>query len=639
MLALSPDQFEDSSNFKPLPQVRNSKHVRNAIDKFDYAITNAGLSIRLPLFRVGGFEGLYAAFLACSESERLFPSAVLLSTSDQTPENHFWRTNSNLGPIERDSSPWLPIEDRRQIAAEDVYILPRFTSVSVDNIEPPWKRASVRRIAQNASLWAKTRDISFTLNKSIVANLEHIPDPSFTQLESAQQLRRMMMTNQPTQIFQELGRRPNLSQLLPRRQPNFCGRDSVLSKLREVLCGTLMSTLSRVASKDVTSCVMSGFGGVGKTCTASQFSHFSYEHKLFHEVIWINAESKDAISSSFRRYAIELGLIEQNAPKESATREVLHWLCNSFDSSRIGSPNKPTCQQWLLVLDNATSISLLHDVWPSAGFGSVLITSRDPTIGFDFASKALVLDPFTKSEAMDLLTRLTGANHGAAAVSVLDRLGGLPLAIVHAAGYIVHSGLSFEEFLKTIERGITSNNSKWNQSSLDTVWALALTSLPSSSLAILRVVALLNPDFISDSVLLPLQTASTTSYPQTLYEIIDARKSLFRSSLIHRSITPPGISVHRLIQNFVKIKMEEKDFRDTVSTTISLLHSAWRNADPNRPGNGSVSTAEKELILHIVRLEGSMAERKYSLEDDTSNSEFFDLLSFVQQASKSNADE
>jgi hypothetical protein len=83
MLALSPAQFESSSRFKPLSHSEYNKALIPG-HRLEYTITNAGLAIRIPLVRIDEFEGLYAAFISCTEGEDQIPSAIFLRTTAKT---------------------------------------------------------------------------------------------------------------------------------------------------------------------------------------------------------------------------------------------------------------------------------------------------------------------------------------------------------------------------------------------------------------------------------------------------------------------------------------------------------------------------------------------------------------------------
>jgi hypothetical protein len=269
MLALSPNQFEYSAAFKPLPHgVRNRVFTSNGI-KLDYAITNAGLSIRLPLRKIPEVEGLYAAFLACTEGDDRIPSAILLRTTTETPAGYFWRTNCNEGPIERSKRRWFPSSGREAIGANDIYVLPRFSSVSGDNIEPSWSRVDIAKIqcetVVNTSSIIRKR--SFAIDTAVLNSLSHVIDPSYRELASLRQAYQMISTNQADQLVNMIKTRLRFPETLPwPRNRNFHGRAVVLQELRDAFFPSDIDLKSQ--ARGPTSCTISGMGGIGKTQVA-----------------------------------------------------------------------------------------------------------------------------------------------------------------------------------------------------------------------------------------------------------------------------------------------------------------------------------------------------------------------------------
>ena len=120
----------------------------------------------------------------------------------------------------------------------------------------------------------------------------------------------------------------------------------------------------------------------------------------------------------------------------------------------------------------------------------------------DEASSNLLLDPSqikTQSDR-DLV----------AARNVVNRIGGLPIAIAHIAGYITASSITLQELLSNLPT-LDFNNiwSAGNSPSeymygkrLDMVWNIALEKLSEEARDQLYVFALLNPDSIPESMLL-----------------------------------------------------------------------------------------------------------------------------------------
>ena len=56
--------------------------------------------------------------------------------------------------------------------------------------------------------------------------------------------------------------------------------------------------------------------------------------------------------------------------------------------------------RWLLVFDNADNIDIIHDFWPIANKGAVVVTSQNPTAGSCLASQESELRPLSESDGI-----------------------------------------------------------------------------------------------------------------------------------------------------------------------------------------------------------------------------------------------
>jgi hypothetical protein len=634
MLALSPDQFEYSSNFKSLSHSEHNKALIPEGNKLDYAITNAGLAIRLPLLRIDEVEGLYAVFLACTDGEDRIPSAILLRTTTKTPAGHFWRTTSEEGPIERSKRRWFPISGREAIDVKDIYILPRFTSVSGDNIEPSWSRVDIAKHENTENIFSGTKKLSFAINTEVLNGLNHVPDPSFRELAFLHKAYQMISTNQADVLVNMKKIRQRFPKAMPwPRNRKFYGRAAVLQKLRDTFFPSGRDLRSHARS--ITSYTISGMGGIGKTEVAVEFAYDCIENDLFDAVFWIHAENATIIHDGFQRIASELKLAEHGSSTETNVREVLRWLSDFDKHANVLSGSGSThLAKWLLVFDNVEDVSLLQSFWPSNGPGCVLVTCRDPNSWYALGSENIALGPFTVQESSEMFTSLTRTKWDFAVVSEL--LGGLPLAIERIAGMVVRRGLSLEEFNRMFDESkpkvLDDRYSHWNyEHSLATVLSSSFHRLSPSSRGILQVISFLNPDFIQDTILIPSRTVALEELPQNESDLLQSRSDLLHSGLVERSPGRDGLQIHRLVQNEVRKIMDPNESKKALSTAVALVSSAWVHANSSEQGKPPNPKIWDDLLPHVVRLKDFTTEMMDSEDDFCTSTVIVKILSSVEE--------
>ncbi|RYP53732.1 hypothetical protein DL768_001332 [Monosporascus sp. mg162] len=184
-----------------------------------------------------------------------------------------------------------------------------------------------------------------------------------------------------------------------------------------------------------------GFGGAGKSQLALKYAERKKDR--YNPILWIDATDEEAVRSSFRRCAAELGLSDDQDENRTsaladngALQRVLRWLRD----------RKEIDDEWLVIVDNADDFSWgIKEAMPKGGQGSIIITSQDnwshmlipggcehievgvmsPQEGTTLLLQRLDLD----KEAVTETIRMRCAK-------VADELGYLPLAIDLAGAYI-----------------------------------------------------------------------------------------------------------------------------------------------------------------------------------------------------------
>ncbi|KAM0421006.1 hypothetical protein ACHAPT_011249 [Fusarium lateritium] len=625
MLALSPSQFQGSSRFKPLSHGEHNKSFATGICKLDYATTNSGLAIRLPLFKIQGVEGLYAAFLACTEGQDRVPSAILLRTSADTPPGHFWRTNSNNGPIERTRQRWFEVSGREAIAAQDIYVLPRFTSVSEQKIEPPWGRVEMGRTGgeNGAILPPRPKSPALVLATQVLDHASHVPDSGIDYLTFLHRAHQMIHEQQADKLVDQINLRMRFSiTTLPARNRVFYGRENVFQKLTDTFFPS-----ERVTDRSpVAVCTLSGMGGIGKTQVAAEFSHHCLEHHIFDTVLWIQGDSYTSLIQGFSNFASKFRLVPPESSDEEIISAVKLWLSDLNQRTDVLATMTHS-DVWLLVFDNVDDASLLMPFLPSTGTVCALVTSRDPGLWFTIGSDDIALQPFSTQESSDLLRKLTRIDGDFTDIS--KSIGGLPLALSQVAALIVKRGLSLDEFNRLFNQIRTDDEPSHfgDPDTLPLAWESAFSGMSSSSLAVLQVMSFLDPDFIQDSILVPTGPIPLEEFPRSELDLIESREDLLRRALITRSAARGGVQAHKLVQQVVRGAMDLDERRKALSTAVELVSSSWTRFCFEQPGN---SKAREKIIPHVVHQQAYDAEMT-TLEDESgTKSKFLHMLTEIE---------
>jgi hypothetical protein len=164
-----------------------------------------------------------------------------------------------------------------------------------------------------------------------------------------------------------------------------------------------------------------GMSGVGKTQLAAEYAHrFAGAYDL---AWWVNSEQGGLIGDQFAALGAELECVEAGA-RTAAVRAAV--LAELRDRGR-----------WLLVFDNAEDPADVTP-WLPGGGGHVLITSLERSWAEIAAS--VQVDVLARAESVALLQSRVAGLGAANADRLAAELGGLPLALTQAAGFMAETG-------------------------------------------------------------------------------------------------------------------------------------------------------------------------------------------------------
>jgi hypothetical protein len=332
-------------------------------------------------------------------------------------------------------------------------------------------------------------------------------------------------------------------------------------------------------------------GGIGKTQTALEFA---YSHKKeFDAVFWVQADENVKLDESFANISSELRLLKASDAKDRVVSRnaVLEWLqfptkdkTEKLDDSGI----LPDLANWLLIFDNVEDLIMLRDYTPIAGTGAILLTSRDPATKFYISPNAGIdLQPLDLQAADEFLQKLayqsSSDEEKKASLELVNRLGGVPIAIAQIAGIINQRDLTFAECMRLYEEEALIADTRslalspatvGYEHSLATVWALE--NLSARALCLLEVLSLLDPDVVAESLL--QNDKASIQYPDfpppSLF--VDCRTELIKASLVKRNRQEKTLSLHRVLQDVARNRMAPERRNGTFMLAVELLTLSWQ---------------------------------------------------------------
>ncbi|MFE9690644.1 tetratricopeptide repeat protein [Micromonospora sp. NPDC005806] len=215
-------------------------------------------------------------------------------------------------------------------------------------------------------------------------------------------------------------------------QPRRGLREKVLAARRHGDDVVLAQPASGRGSAGPGTRVLAGGGGVGKSQLAAWFAHDALEHGT-DLMVWVAASSPDQVITAYARAAARVGVPgADGADPAGDARALLEWL-------------HTTDRTWLVVLDDITDPAHLAKWWPPhRPTGWTLATTRlqDATLASS-GRQMIDVRVYTQDESMAYLTnRLTNAGLAhlldPRAADLAAALGHLPLALSHAAAYMIN---------------------------------------------------------------------------------------------------------------------------------------------------------------------------------------------------------
>lgn len=357
---------------------------------------------------------------------------------------------------------------------------------------------------------------------------------------------------------------------------------NIFDKIDKVLL-TNCTRASEHRQSTVPAYALCGMGGLGKTRAAAEYVWSRQDD--FKAVFWVAAGDKEVLIRDFARIAIDVGLVRtfSHDPLTSCEK-VKNWLANpDLEDDRSRSSKKMA--RWLLVFDNANHYEILKDFWPRSGPGAILLTSRNPQIDSSFCTvnHDRPLMPLDDWAAAWLLNSLR-PDHWKAFEAfgdsdpIVKRLGGVPLLIAYTANLISESRLPCVECKVFYKNRGLDEISFGDQSEADHLTVsrvLGLDELHISSLTLLFLIAMLNPDGVPESLLREADPSDfPADFPKTDHDYSRARTQLIQCSLINYRDSG-HIWILPIVRDLAREKLGEVGRAEFFTAAIKIVSKAW----------------------------------------------------------------
>ncbi|MGI9182071.1 MAG: FxSxx-COOH system tetratricopeptide repeat protein [Longimicrobiaceae bacterium] len=364
------------------------------------------------------------------------------------------------------------------------------------------------------------------------------------------------------------------------RNPNFTGRDQLLTQLREDLTSGQPSAITQA---------LAGLGGIGKTQLAIEYA---YRHADDYDLAWwIRAEEPTTLLEDLAALARAVDLPQAASSDLSAAATA---ALRRLEAER----------NWLLIYDNATEPAALREVLPRSSAGHVLITSRNPN--WRRMAKSLEVPKLERDASVDLLLKLSGDNDRAAAELLADELDDLPLALEQAGAFIETSGSTIAEYRELYReqgkelRGRRAESAEYPHS-VATTYEISIKSLAAEAPAaaeLLNLLAFAAPEAFPLTVLTDAGEALPAELQKLADDAIvraDARSAIRKFSLAQ--VVGDNLSMHRVVQAVIRDRLGKDYSQQVIAGLVEVLSAAF----PFDQHNPETWPSSAELLPHVLQ--------------------------------------
>lgn len=228
------------------------------------------------------------------------------------------------------------------------------------------------------------------------------------------------------------------------RNTRFQGREDTVRQLADQVLSMDHNKARKAA--------VSGLGGMGKTQVALELAYTIRQRDPTRSIFWVPSTSVEAVEQAFRSLARVLGLPDDGSDDVKSTVKI------HLTSGRAGP--------WLLIIDNADDSDMwltsgtspaLKSFLPTTGQGFILFTSRNRALVSRLAGPNVIqlpeMDDATAVALLkDSLIQNDLIDDEMSTAALVNRLCGLPLALIQASSFINENFISLNAYLNLLDQ-------------------------------------------------------------------------------------------------------------------------------------------------------------------------------------------
>ncbi|KAL7271558.1 hypothetical protein RUND412_005683 [Rhizina undulata] len=394
-----------------------------------------------------------------------------------------------------------------------------------------------------------------------------------------------------------------------RRNPNFCGRQDVVEKLRQIfepqdLAQHPPNTPENSSGRKTV--VLCGMGGAGKSQIALEYAH-RFAH-CYTSILWIDSDAKDLTRTTesackFIEQLVAHYVSRSESDTDYQTISKILGIPGKIDSSgkiiqmatelAVGTVHTWLAAEenrgWLLLVDNhdKAEVEGLEELIPTCDWGSVLVTTRCPSL--NIFGELVDVEEIGAEAGLELLLKssvkikyekpLNDTELGKAK-EIFKALGELPLALDQAGAYIRFRQIQFSTYFDRLEKGIEASFMRKVQgfglppdkASVLTTWKLSFEELREDAQRLLCLCAFLSNEDIHEELFRRGINAADWLKDMEGHRLENAIGGVFDFALAKRKNSSNGsFWIHPLVHTWTRERMDSTTQLQSAKDAILLV--------------------------------------------------------------------